>query len=532
MENINDINLDEFPYLDNLDVQKTETNFDYNLWGASTQLYLSHVPAIWNSEYKHTVKFETKAEKDAFFKTNAPIKLSTSFPIKPDGTIRLQIPYNNLINFNYIVAVYPDLPVPGNDVGDIRKEYYYFIEDCKMIAANTTELVLSLDVWSTYIDDINVNNMRLQRGHYPQTLTTVENYLANPLQNRLGIGTTDVTFGDLCKVGAYHSYDLLNGSTQYVVVATTANPTLFSGYTTTFNGGTNMERGIYYFAVPAANWETFVNNTMANTPAFFQTIIGLMMVNSNYVTIGAQTITFNDVVCYTSIGGKLDAINYTFTKNDFNYDSKYAGLTKLYTFPYAVIECIDQNGNTQLIKYEDMYVGKFALSIFTKMCVGNHTSRAVILNVGGDNTQGSFNLYSFDIPIPSTMVNQSPNNAYMFETKFPRIQQQNDIDTGFNITKNNADVSSAISKRGNDQSKDFGQRNLTASAGVTKLSSWETYVSTQLQNNFMMENASIQEVVDRINKELAVFGAAMGSSAPIAGAGLSSLAGGAAAGKR
>jgi hypothetical protein len=473
----NNPGISQFPSLGNLNVEKSVTNFNYSLRDKDTSLYLKHVPASWGSDYTNVVQFSDVETRDTYFKTNPPIKLDTEFRIDHNGVVRLLIPYDNLINYNYLAVYYPEAPVPNYDKNSARMSYFYFIEDCKYISPNTTEVILTLDVWTTYINDVNIFNMTLERGHYPMSLTDVDSYLANPLNNRMGIGTVDVNFGELCKVGQYHDYDLLSGSTQYVVIATTANPTSFTDQVTTYNGGVTMERGIYYFAVKLSDWSTFVNNTMTNTPAFFQTIVGVMILNNNFVTVGSESFTFNSTTCYTSIGGKLDAINYSFTKADFGYDSRYDWLTKLYTFPYAAVEYVDQNGNAQLIKYEDLYVGKFALSIFTKLCVGNHMSKAVILNICGNGLQGEFNMHNFDIPIPATVINQSPNNAYMFETKYPRIQQQNDINTSYansnrsNATgKTNADASantsSSISKRGNDQAKDFVTHDLDTSATV------------------------------------------------------------------
>lgn len=518
------------PFLDNVNVQKTVTNFNYSLWGASTKIYLKHVPASWSSDYQNVVQFESKSDRDAYFKTNPPITLETEFRIGHDGIIRLPIPYDNLIDYNYLVAEYPDAPVPGYQSNIARKQYFYFIKDCKYISPNTTQVVLELDIWTTYLDEIEIANMQLERGHYPMTLTDVDSYLANPLLNRIGLDTIDVNFGDLCKISIDHQYNLYGD--VFYLVATTSDPTTFTKNTTTYNGssGSNKwHKGLYYFSVSEADWTTWVTNTANNTPAFFQTIKGILVMPATLFAAGAPSFTFNGVTCYVGIDSVFN-IDYTFTKEDFGYDSKYQWLTKLYTSPYAVVELLDFNGNKQQIPYEDLYVGKFAMQLFFNIAIANPTARAVVLNIGGSGNSGEFNQIGVDIPIPSMSVNLNPNKKYMFETEYSRIQQQNDINTSFNIAKNNADVTSAVTKRGNDQSKDFGNRDLAASASITKLSSWETFENTQLQSNFMMENASIQEVVDRINKELAVFGAAMGAAAPIAGAGLSSLAAGAGAG--
>lgn len=484
-----DINQTSFPTLNNQNVAKTVTSFNYNVWGAKTRLYLKHIPAILSSDYKHVVKFANKTERDKYFKENDPIILDTEFRIPHDGKMRLPIPYDNLINYNYIVASYPDAPVPNYDSNNARKDYYYFIENCEFVAPNTTEVTITLDIWTTYIDEITISNMNLKRGHYPMTLTDVDSYLANPLQNRIGIGTMDVNYGELCQIGKYHKYNLLYGSTEYIVIATTSFPPLFTDTVSTYNGMSIMEAGVFYFAIKKDDFLTWIDNTRTNTPAFFQTILGVMIINSNYVAIGDTTINFNGVTCYTSIGGKMDAIDYTFDKSDFNYDEKYQWITKLYTYPYAAVEYIDQNGNSNLIKYEDLYVGKFSLSIFTRLCVNNHKSKAIIMNVGGEGLQGEFNMHTFEIPIPSSIINQDPNSAYMFETKYPREQQKNDYtlayDTGLrsaNTGKLNtdssavtaktsadasADLSSTISSRNNSLAKDLTTKDINCTVNVT-----------------------------------------------------------------
>lgn len=359
-----DMNFDDFPYLDNIDVQKTQTNFDYNLWGANTELYLSHIDAKFTSSYEHVLKFNTKAEKDAYFKTNAPIKLNTAFLIKPDGVVRLQIPYANLINYNYLVAVYPDIPALDYNPANARNEYYYFIEDCKMISPNTTELKLTLDVWNTYIDDITIEYMMLERGHYPMTLATVDEYLANPLAKRVGFTTADVNFGELVKVNVNHSKNLMEG-TKWMIVATTSDPLSMPELATNTQNGSYMnQNGLIYMAIEATNWHTFCTNVADQRPQFFQTIKGIIVGYDGVMAVDRTTPhQFCGVNFYYLTPSSFD-ITYKFTKEDFGFDDKYKELVKLYTYPYSVVEWVDVNGVVRRIKYEDLVAGQFCLSCF------------------------------------------------------------------------------------------------------------------------------------------------------------------------
>lgn len=209
------------PWLDKLDVQKTVTKFNYSLWGASTHLYLKHVPASWDSGYKNVVQFKNKQEKDSYLKTGNPVVLETDFRINHDNTIRLPIPYDNLINYNYITASYPKAPVPMYDDSTARKDYYYFILDCRYISPNTTEVLLQLDVWTTYMDEVTVGSMQLDRGHYPMAhQADVDTYIKNPLDNLIGLTTVDVNYGTLVQIHQNHVKQFDIGQMYYIIVTT------------------------------------------------------------------------------------------------------------------------------------------------------------------------------------------------------------------------------------------------------------------------------------------------------------------------
>lgn len=459
----------DVPFLDNLDVQKTATRFNYSVWGAETKLYLKHVPAAWDSEYLNVVQFESKSQRDAYFKTNPPVTLDTEFRISHDGVVRLPIPYDNLIDYNYLVAEYPNAPVPGYNGNTARKQYFYFIRDCKYIAPNTTELEIELDVWTTYLDDIEISSMQLDRGHYAMTLTDVNDYLANPLTHRIGLGTVDVNFGSLSRIPKDHSFNIIG--TVFYVIATTSNPKTFTEITTVFNSGNNpFHKGLYYFAVKESDWMTFVTNTTANTPNFFQTIKAIMVIPSTMLAINESSVfTFNSTSCYDDIQSNFN-INYTFTKADFGYSHEYDWITKLYTAPYAMVEFIDFDGQAQQVPFEDLYVGKFAMQMFVNLSIANPGARIVLLNVCGSGLNSEFNTHAIDVPFPTMNVNLNPTIKYMFETKYPRVQQQNDINTAYNnatdsasVGKTNADAAALASKNNSidsaDSAKTIGENN-------------------------------------------------------------------------
>lgn len=498
-----------YPTLDNLNVQKTVTQFNWSLWGANTKIYLKHVPASWSSDYANVVEFENKAARDNYLKTENPITLETEFRIAHDGRIRLPIPYDNLINYNYLVAEYPNAPVPGYETSTARKNYYYFIEDCEYIAPNTTEIRLELDIWTTYLDEITIDTLQLERGHYAMTLNDVDTYLANPINNCLGLGTIDVNFGELNKISLNHKVDLMG---DYVyMVATTADPKHFDSTTTTFNGS-NLHPGLFYFCVRAENWTTWVNNTMNNTPAFFQTIKGILILQDVLFSFNSS-FTFNSVTCYNyQLNSSL--VNYTFTKNDFGYDQKYQWLTKLYTSPYAIIEIIDHNGNKQQIKYEDLYVGKMAINLFGRLSVINPSIRAIVMNIGGLNATGDFNQIAVDIPIVNAAVNLAPGIKYLFETQYPRSQRTNEINLAKQIAdqnaalgKSNTEANALTSKRNSDASAATGKTNANLNNDTVNGETGTVHQSNKQSKDFTKDNLDVaQDILDEnvsYNKDMA-----------------------------
>lgn len=542
-----DINQSEFPFLNKQNVQKTVTQFNYNVWGAKTRLYFKHVPASWASDYEHVVCFADKQTRDAYFKDAEPKVLETEFRIPHDGVVRLPYPYDEIINFNYLVAEYPQIPVPDGNLGPHRLDYFYFIEDCDYISPNCTEVKITLDVWTTYINDIDVNNMTLERGHYAvANAADVDTYLANPLNNRLFIGTADVSFGEICKISKNNTYQLAGGNV-YVVVASYSriihneyhepiehtgfqvdeNPDRATYSTYCYHGtGANYEKGVDYFAVDWSNWSDFCELMRDNFPAFFQTIQGCLVITDKYVPVDRSNVIYlpfdnnHTIPLYESIGGITQAIDYSFTQADFGYSNKYNWLTKLYTYPYAAVEYVDQNGASNIIKYEDLYFGRFTVNIFCNLCVGAPKARAVILNVGANGVNGDFNMHAIDIPVPTSPIHLNQYENYIVHTRHSRTQELDAIQTGYNnaedsanVAQTNANLSAATAKTNSDYSvsnsrKNADKNNEIINSGVNKDGTTGINYDTNLQakeftaDNIRLSKKILDENVD-YNKEMA-----------------------------
>src|SRR6218665_233579 len=136
--------------------------FNYALWTPQTIINLVNVP--FNNDYRDVVKFDTRADLNAYIDSieGAGITITEMSYLKPNNPIRVNLPFNVVNRFNYVRASNPIQPIPG---ADSSKDFYYFITDVRYVAPNTTEIVVQLDIWSTFIFDITLGNSYVERGH-------------------------------------------------------------------------------------------------------------------------------------------------------------------------------------------------------------------------------------------------------------------------------------------------------------------------------------------------------------------------------
>ena len=188
-----------FPNIGNVDVYKYDNALDYARFKPNVRLKMCNVP--WCGDYENVVKFADDAARDAWFDKleGDVINLETMFNVKPDGSAKVPVPVTSAQGYNYLVA---DLPRMTSDTqpleyadGARKQRFFYFIQDAQQLSPNTTRLVLSLDMWTTYINDMQFDYILLERGHAPVAASNVNAYLSNPRDNSTYLLTADVNTG-------------------------------------------------------------------------------------------------------------------------------------------------------------------------------------------------------------------------------------------------------------------------------------------------------------------------------------------------
>ena len=180
-----------FPHLENENAFEYENDFDYAAWKPGSRLKLCRVN--WRSNYEDVVEWESVKARDKYFdELSGAIAEPVTISRRVDNYVRINLPYPEAMQYNYLVTDYFPIPVPGSKE---KRRLFYFVDNVEYLAPNTTGLVLIPDVWTSYRFDVSITSAILERGHAPADATSVETYFSNPREmiGRLGGRETDYT---------------------------------------------------------------------------------------------------------------------------------------------------------------------------------------------------------------------------------------------------------------------------------------------------------------------------------------------------
>lgn len=471
----------EFPNIDNVEVYKYDNDFDYSRYDY-TQMELQICTVPWDMGEAHigartisgignVVYFGSKQARDAWFDAipdSECFRFSTKFKeLHRDLAIDVPIPYDVCAKHNYLKVHYSlfandDSLVQYEDETGLR-DWFWFIREVEFLAPNTTRLHLMDDAFQTWIYDVNVSGMILERGHAPLFATKADAYLANPLENNTYLLTEDVNFGEISQVKHIDVLEL-NAGDMYACIATTANPQGTWGTKANNDWKTpasasytnNGQPSVYVFAVPVANLNVLLANINSQVPQFKQTVQGVFFASADLLTLDSP-FTFAGIACYTVSSSRqtFDLVNLS--KAQFGYDSKYADLAKLYTSPYAHIEITDETGNVDIVRIEDTN-GTLDVSAALSIAYPFITIDAHIMgaggNVGATVTYRNVSSHTFNVSgrwydtlrsweVPTFAVVLDAATEYDYSTHFDRAQRVVDYTTAYDNAYASAETARA-----------------------------------------------------------------------------------------
>lgn len=501
-----------FPHLSNIDVWKYRNNFDYSRWGDNARIKLCAVS--WDGDYRNVVHWETDAVRDAYFDNLGGYKVDepTMFQMQPDGTVKIPVPFNAATQYNYLVLDYPVMPTSDDPISyaaPARNRYLYFCEAVEELAPSTTLCHVQLDVWSTYINSVDVSGMMLARGHAPMSQIDVGDYLKNPYANQSMLTAPDVTFGTFARTPAV-KYHVFNGDVLAVITMTAVSWGVWGSK----SAGTwqvpvepiylDDTPSLLSFAVAPDKLVGLLAAMKAQVPQAFQTIRAVWFAPSELVTTG-EPYTFAGVSVVRVMARPWQTFEVpAWTKSDFGYPAKCADMAKLYTYPYARVMAHTEAGDVE-IKIEET---EGNISIAAKLnLVGPFISIDTYLHLGGATASLSFEttsaksmpwagdalrtLQSLQIPTFAVYLDAGTVNDYA--THFDRAQAETALQNAYSTA-----VSTATAGRDNARdSADAGYTDATSGRNHARASinSANVYQSNMYLNAADQQAAGVTESI-------------------------------------
>lgn len=457
---------DPFPHFATVNPYERREDFDYSRYDYTATIKLCRVP--WTPDYRHTVNWESVSARDAYFADidGDPVELQNGFVRIQTERINVPVPLDVALTYNYVWLQVPQLtqasPIDYETSG--IRSIGAFVTDAIYYAPSSTELVLAIDYWTTYLPHLQVHQLYLDRGHAPMWAMSASEYLRNPIANSANLLTPDVNFGDrdIVRSGKMLSasqsacvyvlattipYALIDGI-QTATASNASSPTysdypsrdgyqvVVSGYSwdyghsydglrspsfaTTHDG--NAASGYFYYGILASAVESGALQTVLQAlPVLATTCAGLYVVPQDVVSLGnVHTISGVQLhEIHTKYGfttmGKFDL-----TVPAFGYPDRYRDIAKLYTMPYASIELSDDAGQVVPIAIET--ISGDALEVSQRISAAFpflswQAMAANVANVGGsaryvwhnitgttetlDVTNAEFARYAIELGIPT-----------------------------------------------------------------------------------------------------------------------------------
>lgn len=484
----------EFPHIDNVDVYKYQNELDYSRFDYSQMSIMmccvpwdmgeAHVGARTISGIGNVVDFGSKEARDTWFAAipdGECLRFDTKYKeLHRDNEIVVPVPFDVAAKYNYLTVEYSlfanDDSKLQYEADDGLRRWFWFIREVEFVAPNATKLHLLNDAWQTFIYNVDIPYMILERGHAPMFEgATVDEYLGNPLENSGMLLEPDAVLENSNTRVADSGAVVFDEGDMYAVFVTSAAVGGAWGTNKTNNWKTpaaaryHTDGNLSYshIAVAADDLYEFLNNIETEHPQFKQTVKCVYLISSKLFEI-TGTYTFGGVSVHLIGCGRKNEELLTLDVDMFGYDEKYKQIAKLYTFPYAYIEITDENGNAQIVKIEDT-TGTLSVDYCFNSAFPALNLNAHIAGIGSDETQvvnfrnvgtrhfrigGKWYDVQYDWAIPTFGVILEAAKEYDYAGYFDRQQAEVDYTAAYNNAVTNANVAYNNAKNSAETARD------------------------------------------------------------------------------
>lgn len=387
-------------------IYEYENRFNYSVWTPNTAILMCNVP--WDSSYRDVMRFDSDKERDAYFASRASdgyaFTLNGLVYLRYGEPVRVNAPFDMVTRCNYMVVKNSMQPISPTE-GRQPDAFYYFINDAKYLAPNTTQVNVQLDVWMTYYDRINFNLCYVNKGHIgiANENSTIDN-LSDYLTDAEGLN-----IGDEYEIADIAIDNFLN-EPPYIVIMCTAdltagfgtvsNPTLKTA-TGSINDGMPSGSAVY-----ACNSENFLAlmGKLQDAPWVSQCISMVTVVPARFVqNATSTTVAGIDMLAMPdSPAENIRSMDVPNVMGMFHIPERYRNLLKFYTSPYCVIEMTGYNGGEVVLKPECLELDDDdGISVLTNTVVAPPDIRAYSYVAGYNTAKGVGGSVDADYYLPS-----------------------------------------------------------------------------------------------------------------------------------
>lgn len=426
----------DFPGLPE-NIYEYENRFNYSVWTPNTTILMCNVP--WDSSYRDVVRFDSDKERDAYFASRTSdgyaFTLNGLVYLRYGEPVRVNAPFDMVTRCNYMVVKNSMQPISPTE-GRQPDAFYYFINDAKYLAPNTTQVNVQLDVWMTYYGRINFNLCYVNKGHIgiANENSTIDN-LSDYLTDAEGLN-----IGDEYEIADIAIDNFLN-EPPYIVLMCTAdltagfgtvsNPTLKTA-TGSINDGMPSGSAVY-----ACNSENFLAlmGKLQDAPWVSQCISMVTVVPARFVQNATNTTVAGiDVLAMPDNPAEnIVSLVVPNVMGMFHIPERYRNLLKFYTSPYCVIEMTGYNGGEVVLKPECLELDNDGgISIFTNTVVAPPDIRAYsyvasynTANGVGGSVDADYYLPSGGDPFPHSEYNEEGLDIAVQFSNFPQFSLVN-----------------------------------------------------------------------------------------------------------
>ena len=509
----------DFPNVGNVDVWKYQNDFDYSKYNR-TQMRITICSVPWDVGLIHVgnaqigglgnvVYFESEAARDEYLDSiENKFTWETKYRAYHDsGFIEVDLPYERCVEYNYCYVEYDPLPVEWGTGG--KNKFFFFIRSCEYLAPKTSKIEILRDTWQTYIYDINISYLMLERGHAPLSVTSADEFLADPVNNTKYLLADDANYAR-SYVSRYASNVVLNDNDMWAVIVTSSN--ILDSWGTALDdwktpGGNPLKDGqpsMFAFAIRPSELEQFLTDVDEIAPQFKQTVKGVFFVSGNLVDVWEDypmEFCGHDLYNVAQANSEIGLIELA--KAQFGYGERYADLAKLYTYPYAYLEIADDAGNVTQVKIEETS-GNLSLQLTTSLAypwlaidghvkgIGTGSDSVIFSNVDShsfDFSGGWYDhLHRWEVPVFAITQDAGIHNSY--DTHFDRAQRKADADTTF------ANTQASLGKQRANAQADANTANADA---LARNANAETVAKRSAQATF--DNATESATTGRTNAD-------------------------------